>query len=146
MARKMEVYDNVIPASNSSMAKGLFLLGHYFDKQEYVDHAAQMLNNVTTQMTSYPSGHSNWALLTLYFSEPFYEVAISGTDAKKLKAELDKSYHPNKLYIGSSKESNMPLLENKFVKNESYIYVCRNKTCKLPVKTAKEAAQQLTAN
>ncbi|MFI5135878.1 MAG: thioredoxin domain-containing protein, partial [Chitinophagales bacterium] len=35
IARKMEVNDNVIPASNSSMAKALFTLGIYFDDENY---------------------------------------------------------------------------------------------------------------
>ena len=46
IARKMELTDNVIPSSNSSMAKGLFYLGHYLDNKKYLDISEQMLNNV----------------------------------------------------------------------------------------------------
>jgi len=52
IARKSEVTDNVTPASNSSMAKGLFLLGHLFDEPRYIALATGMLNNVKPQMRS----------------------------------------------------------------------------------------------
>ena len=46
IARKMEVNDNVIPASNSVMANNLFLLSHHYGREDYKDKAVQMLNNV----------------------------------------------------------------------------------------------------
>ena len=39
---KIEFRDNVIPSSNSIMAKNLFKLYHYFDKQEYFDLSKKM--------------------------------------------------------------------------------------------------------
>jgi hypothetical protein len=33
------------------------------------------------------------------------------------------------------------LLKNRFVEGETYIYVCVNKACKMPVKTVKEALE-----
>ena len=46
IARKIEINDNVIPASNSQMAKNLYVLGHYFYDYEYIIKAKVMLNNV----------------------------------------------------------------------------------------------------
>jgi hypothetical protein len=40
----MEVADNVIPSSNSEMAKNLFFLGLYFDN--WLQKSKQMLTNV----------------------------------------------------------------------------------------------------
>ena len=37
ITRTIEFRDNVIPSSNSIMAKNLFKLYHYFDKQEYFE-------------------------------------------------------------------------------------------------------------
>ena len=65
ISKSMEVSDNVIPASNSVMAKNLFLLSHYFNEKTYKERSIQMLNNVKEQMPSYGSGYSNWALLML---------------------------------------------------------------------------------
>ena len=46
IARKMQVNDNVIPASNSVMANNLFVLSHHYGREDYKDKALQMLNNV----------------------------------------------------------------------------------------------------
>ena len=46
--------------------------------------------------------------------------------------ELNKKYVPNKLFVGSFKNSNMELLQEKFVQGSTMIYVCKNKVCQLP--------------
>lgn len=144
VARKMEVNDNVIPASNSSLAKGLFLLGKYYDNKAYSKMAETMLNNVSARMESYPSGYSNWAMLYLNEVHPFYEVAIVGEDCLTKKAELRNQYVPNKLLLGSKNEDQLPLLEGKYVEGETYFYVCVNKACQLPVTEPKDALKQMT--
>src|ERR1035441_5507660 len=139
IARKMEIHDNVIPASNSSLAKGLYLLGIYFENKEFKTIARQMLNNVKKDMKGYPSGYSNWAILMTYIIEPFYEVVITGKNAHAIRQELNNHYIPNKIIAGSTLASSMPLLEGRFEDNETLIYVCVNNTCQLPVKTIEEA-------
>ncbi len=142
VARKFELHDNVIPASNSSMAKALFYLGHYFDQPTYLEYSTTMLNNVLDGMPDYGQGHSNWGMLLLHHLHPFYEVAVVGKKADQLRTELDHHYVPNKLLLGSKGDSNLPLLENKFVQGKTLIYVCLNKTCKLPVTTVADALEQ----
>ncbi|MBG7630462.1 MAG: thioredoxin domain-containing protein, partial [Bacteroidetes bacterium] len=46
ITRKMEIEDNVIPASNSIMAKNLFKLSHYYSNNYYLKVSKQMLHNV----------------------------------------------------------------------------------------------------
>ena len=46
IARKMEINDNVIPASNSIMARNLAKLSHYYSNPYYLKTSKQMLNNV----------------------------------------------------------------------------------------------------
>ena len=143
VARKMELNDNVIPASNSSLAKSLFRLGHYYYDTTYTRMAIQMLNNIKPHMATYPSGYSNWGMLMLDNVTTFYEVAIVGKEANKKRMELNDYYIPNKLYIGSYAESKLPLLQNKLVVGETIIYVCVNNACKLPVNEVAEAVKLL---
>ena len=143
ISRSIEYRDNVIPASNSMMAKNLFKLSHYFDNEHYRNTAMTMLNNVKPEMQEYPSGYSNWYDLMLNYSNPYYEVAIVGDNAKQKISELNKTYLPNKLIAGSTSENNMPLLENRFNPNSTLIYVCVNRACKLPVKEVEEAIKFL---
>jgi len=143
VTRNMEYRDNVIPASNSIMAKNLFKLSHYFDNEYYNKTAINMLNNVKPEMQDYGSGYSNWLDLMLNHTNPFYEVAISGKEAINKIKELNKTYIPNKLIAGSTQESNMPLLKNRYVEDETYIYVCVNKACKFPVNDSEKAIELL---
>ena len=139
VARKMELSDNVIPASNSSMAKSLYLLGELYYEKSYTEKAKQMLKNVEAQIPQYISGYSNWGILMLNNVQSFYEIAISGKKAHQKRNELNKHYIPNKLVLGSETASTLPLLELKEVNGTTLIYVCYNKTCQKPVETINEA-------
>ena len=139
VSRSIEFRDNVIPASNSIMAKNLFKLSHYFDNEHFSKTAMTMLNNIKPEMQEYPSGYSNWFDLMLNYTKPYYEVVIVGADAKQKINTLNKTYIPNKLIAGSTSKNNMPLLENRYNPNHTLIYVCVNKACKLPVSEVKDA-------
>ncbi len=143
VSRSIEYRDNVIPASNSIMAKNLFKLSHYFDNEHFSATAMTMLNNIKPEMQEYPSGYSNWFDLMLNYTQPYYEVAIVGANVKQKIDELNKTYIPNKLIAGSTSENNMPLLENRYNPNNTLIYVCVNKACKLPVSKVKDAIKFL---
>ncbi|WP_296317366.1 thioredoxin domain-containing protein [Winogradskyella sp. UBA3174] len=143
IARKSEVLDNVIASSNSVLAESLFKLGHYYSNKTYLEMSKQMLSNVNADIEKSPTAYSNWLKLYLNYSNPYYEVAISGSEAQTKLKELDKFYMPNILISASTKESSLPLLENKYIENETYIYVCINGTCKLPVTSSSKAREQV---
>jgi len=143
VTRNVEYRDNVIPASNSIMAKNLFKLSHYFDNEAYYNTATTMLNNVTPEMTTYPSGFSNWLDLMLNYTNKYYEVAIVGEHVFEKIKGLNETYIPNKLIIGSKTDNNLPLLKNRYIDDETLIYVCVNKACKLPVSEVDRAIQLL---
>ncbi|MGZ4055489.1 MAG: thioredoxin domain-containing protein [Bacteroidia bacterium] len=144
ITRKMEISDNVIPASNSSIAKSLFTLGHHFENEEYIVISRKMLNNMLPEIENYGAGYSNWALLLLNFCQPFYEIAIVGKSVDEKKKSFNKHYLPNGIFAYSATESSLPLLKNRFVENDTLIYVCENKTCKQPVKEVEEALKQIS--
>ena len=141
LSRNVNFRDNVIPSSNSMMANNLFLLSHYFDNEYYLDTAKSMLNNISPEFDLYPDGFSNWLDLMLKLSDSFYEVAVVGEDALIKATEINKNFKPNKLIIGSLIESDLPLLENRYVDGDTFIYVCVKKACRLPVKTSEEALE-----
>jgi uncharacterized protein YyaL (SSP411 family) len=143
VARKMEINDNVIPASNSVMANVLYDLGTLLDNRIYKQKAIIMANNVKPDMEKYASGYANYATLMLKEIVPFYEVAIVGKDAHKKALDLNADYHPNKLVLGSTKESNMELLQEKYVQGSTMIYVCENKACQMPTTSIIKALKLL---
>ena len=141
IARKSELGDNVIPGSNSVMARNLQKLGELLYNEDYLTRAKTMLAtiNQNIQQSQQPSYYSNWLQMAIDVSRPPYEIAIMGDDAQAVALEMMQSYRSDAIYLGETKESELPLLKYKYVDGETMIYVCQNKTCKLPVSDVQEA-------
>ncbi|HRG51494.1 MAG TPA: thioredoxin domain-containing protein [Bacteroidia bacterium] len=143
ISRKMELADNVTPASNSSMAKALFKLGHHLDQPQYIAHSQTMLNNVVPEVLGYAEGYSNWAMLLLQMVHPFYEISIVGKSVDEKRQAFNKHYLPNKIFAGSKGDSELPLLKGKHETGKTLIYICSNNTCNAPVHEVAEAIGQI---
>ncbi|WP_183573166.1 thioredoxin domain-containing protein [Mucilaginibacter sp. X5P1] len=143
IARKSEIMDGVIPSSNSVMAHNLRKLGLLFDVQEYLDISAQLLRNILPHMAKYGSAYSNWASLLLNEIFGVYEVAITGTNAEAFRMEIENNYIPNKIILGGTKGS-LPLLQDRF-NNTTQVFICKDKTCSLPVDNITDALKQINS-
>ena len=141
IARKMEINDNVIPSSNSVMAKNLFRLGIFYANEEYSLRAKQMLTDVYESMPQYGSGYSNWAQLALFYNHVFHELAIVGSDAQDQLSKFNKEYLPHVLFAGGEQEEIPFLLDRK--KGETYFYVCQGEQCNAPVENYIAALNQI---
>tara|TARA_Y100000782_G_scaffold115487_1_gene159073 strand:+ start:5129 stop:7243 length:2115 start_codon:yes stop_codon:yes gene_type:complete len=143
IARKTEIMDNVIPSTNSAMAKVLYQLGIYIEDQRFLEMSEQMLNNVQMMMSKYGSSFSNWGILMNWLVFPHYEVVFTGEKSVDQLHSFTQHYIPNALLAGSKTPSTLALLQNRVVNGKSLIYVCQNKACKLPVETVEEALEQV---
>jgi len=133
IARKMEISDNVIPSSNSEMGKNLFILGHCFYNDQYINMSAKMLNNVRQHALQGGIYYANWDILMSWFASAPYEVSVVGKNSDLVRKELSAHYLPNVILSGTKSESNLPVLEGKWSADETLIYVCRNHVCQSPV-------------
>jgi len=141
-ARKFDVTDNVIPASNSVLAKCLFYLSFYFNLPHYREKAVKMAISVIPKATQSVSGYSNWMDLLLHLSKPFYQVICTGPEAMSHLKKLQLLPLANILMAGNSAESQIPLVSDKKT-NESKFYVCFNQTCLPPVNHVADALNHL---
>ena len=98
-----------------------------------------MLKNVLPEIKQNPSGYSNWLSLLENYRKPFYEVAVVGSEANTKAVAFRKKYLPNTLVASSIKNDTLPLLLNRFIEDETMLFVCQNYTCKLPVEKIEEA-------
>ncbi|NNE30114.1 MAG: thioredoxin domain-containing protein, partial [Saprospiraceae bacterium] len=135
ITRKMVLGDNVIPGSNSSIARALHKLGLYYYNQDYLDKAQKMLNNIMPNLieSGQPGFYSNWCGMLLDQVNPPYEIAIVGQDFGTPQKALLGKYLPNKILLGGPDEGSLELLKEKLQDGETLIYVCQNKVCKFPV-------------
>lgn len=142
IARKMEINDNVIPSSNSVMAKNLFYLGHLFDRSDWKEDAQLMLMNIYDGMEHYGSGYSNWAELLLHYVRSFYTVALAGEKIMDKRLELQQFYLPNTLIFGGL-GNELDLLKDKTSSETGTFSVCFEGTCLLPSENIGEVLLQL---
>jgi len=139
IARKMDLNDNVIPASNSIMAHNLWNAGHLFENSNWISDARQQLSNIYDGMEMYGSGYSNWAILLLHQLNEFYQFVVSNKNTTSDK--LFQLYLPD-VQIAYASES-IPLGKHKSSADERY-YICSEKNgCLPPVQNLDDALEIL---
>jgi uncharacterized protein YyaL (SSP411 family) len=142
--RKHELHDNVTPASNSTLAHVLFQLGRYYANDVYRETALRMLDVLSGSILKYGWYHAGWARLICDIVFPSFEVAITGPDAREKVMELESQFLPHVLICGSVTESFLPLLEQRYKPGETWLYVCEDQTCELPVNKVEIVIDQVT--
>ncbi|MBC3541505.1 thioredoxin domain-containing protein [Rufibacter sediminis] len=147
IARKKEIFDNVVPASNSVMAMNLHFLGLFLGKERYSSLSDKMLSKVRDLVVQEPSHLANWASLYSLKLKPTAEIALVGPEAHSFRNLLQQHFMPNALLVGTKEEnsSTLPLLEDRTAPNgQTTIYVCYNHACQLPVTSVAEALDQVS--
>ena len=142
--RTLETTDNVVPASNSIMAKNLFKLSRFYFEKTYEDRALQMLKRMQENLSENGQNHANWLALNLFMDQPFYEVAIVGENYTSTLLSLEKNYVPNAIFSGTEKDSELPILKDRYSEDQTLIYVCQHGSCKLPVTDISKALRSLS--
>jgi hypothetical protein len=146
IARKKEIFDNVIPASNSAMARNMYRLSLFLYKDDWKELAESMLSRIKRILLTEPSYLTNWACLYAETAAGIAEIAIAGIESNTIRKQIDQRYLPNKIMAGAFKESGLPILKERIAKGEkTQIFVCFDKVCQRPVDSADEAIQILTS-
>ncbi len=127
------------------MARNLFQLGILLGNDEWKKMATDMASRLAELIESEPGyffqlGKSCFPRS----SRQWAEVVIAGKEAQKIRKELHKQYLPFARLLGTESESSLPLFEGRQAKGDkTWIYVCFNKSCQLPVETVEETLKQL---
>jgi uncharacterized protein YyaL (SSP411 family) len=146
ITRKKEIFDNVIPSSNAIMAHNLLALGTILDRDDWKERAAAMTTSFSNLIKGEPNYMSYWAIVYTAIRKGLAEVAIVGDGLHDIRKDLQQHFYPFALYFGTKDASTLPLLSDKTANGQSTVYVCRNKTCQLPVHSAKDAEEQIVKN
>jgi len=142
-ARKIEIYDGVIPSGNSVMATVLNSLGTFLHNPDYVEKSRQMLLAMETRFTRFPAAYSKWAQLALSKPKNQNIIAVVGANAVSLIKDLLSGNLQGALVFGSKTESSLPYFENRYVIGKTLIYICSGTQCLAPVETVEEAIRLL---
>ncbi len=143
IARIIKTDDGVLPSPNAVMAHNLFVLGHLHYDTGFLEKSKSMLSSIMPLIGESAASYSKWNTLLLHNTFAYYEIAVVGKNALPLVNNLNQKSIPNTLVVGSLSESDFPLFKDRYKEDGTFIYVCQNSTCKLPVKTVDEAMVQL---
>ncbi len=125
IVRKMEIQDNVIPASNSIMAHNLLELSLLTDNELYYSTALQMYQNVAEGIENSGENYANWARFALRIAKG---VSCIHAPKNRQNAEI------------------LPILSAyvlvKYVENDFYT-VCGNGSCSAPMESLEEVKEEI---
>lgn len=148
IARKKELFDNVIPASNSMMAQQLFALGRLLGRSDYMEQAARMLGTMLPLLEKELQYLSHWGSLYAFMAAPHTEVAVVGPGAEQAAAQLRARFLPFSLCMGAeTPDDRLPLFQGrKAIDGRLTFYVCKGQHCLRPLHTLEEAAAAISAS
>ena len=138
IAEKYDVSDDVIPSSNSMIAKSLIKLGYLFDKSEFHQMVDEMLNRVNAKIVKYPTMYGNWLQVLLWKHKGFYQLIFT----MELNDKLELKYYPNLLRCNLNGKAGLPLLIEK-EKRKNVFYLCKDKVCNLPETSIDKVIQRI---
>ena len=102
-----------------------------------------MVSSVKEKIDGNINFYSVWANNILNRVELFYEIAVIGKDADSKTKLISEKMLPNVILVQSNTESKIPLFIDRYFEDETYIYVCQNKTCQRPETNIKYALDQI---
>lgn len=139
IARKKEIFDNVIPASNSIMAENLLILGRLLDRQDYASRARTMLEAAAAFIQEEPVYMSNWGLALLRLKAVPCEAVLDDAEPGQTLQQLNQAFHPFVLYARSSESGVIPLAQGKRSQQKPAIFICPGNSCLAPVYEVQKA-------
>ncbi len=139
-----DIYDNVIPASNSVMAINLLCLANYFERPDWSGRSFQILSDVSPRLLRHGINFANWGRLLLYNIHPLYTLVICGPEAGPKIKEINPMYIPDVIIAGSAMEKReIPVFRDRFKRGQTWFYVCSMGSCKTPVDKLESALEQV---
>lgn len=144
IARKKELFDNVIPSSNAIMAENLHWLAIINQNHEWSILSNKMVHQLKNIMKNEPRYMSQWLSLYLLKSEGSYEIMIAGAEAKEQqKALWKKGLHNSLVFCVPEKSESSFFSGKRPIDNQITYYVCQNGACKQPVFSQKEVLNSI---
>lgn len=146
IARKKEIFDNVIPSSNSIMAENLLILGRLLDRPDYTTKARTMLEAAAALIQDEPVYMSNWGIAMLRLKAVPCEVVVDDEQPEEILKQLAAIFHPFILFAKADDNGIIPLAKEKTLSQRPSIFICPDNSCLHPVRDADKAAELLTVH
>ncbi len=142
--RNKEFYDNATPSGNSMMVNNLLRIAILTGNTTYKERAYKMMSLLKKSILQYSSSFGYWLCAVLKTVYSYAEVAVSGKEAGEFTNEILRQYYPHMIiHTDNVGNSNYPLLNRRFPEQGTFIYLCRNNVCNLPVSSVQDFIKEL---
>jgi uncharacterized protein len=143
LTNKIEIFDNVIPSSNSVMFHNLLILGKIYNDKLYIN----LYNEMTKKLKKYLNNYefmSNWIFINEINQKMINEIEIKDISYNhKITKEINSWYLPNKILMYNNRPFSL------YTKNENLklsIYLCRNNVCNETIHSINNLKNTITTN
>ena len=137
ITRKKEVYDGAIPSGNSVALVNLVRLSRLTGDQSLEHAANEMIKFFSSEVLEYPRHHAMFMIgLDLFWNGSSEVVIVGQEDAQGMINTLHEKFLPFTVWVlrSSSAEKVLPWISEYVMTNKkATAYVCKRRTCKLPV-------------
>jgi uncharacterized protein YyaL (SSP411 family) len=153
-ARVKESHDGPAPSGNSVAALNLVRLAELSGDRAFRDAAERTLRAFAGELEARPSGHTTMLAALDLLLNGAREIVITApkwSAAEKMKAEVFRTFMPDKVLLVATRETFEELSEMSILLKgrrpgaKARAFVCENFACKLPADTVEVLASQLAA-
>ena len=113
-----------------------------FNEASWKERALKMAVSINGVVIKYPTSFGMWACVIYDIFKGFNEIAVVGERCKDIVSEIVSRYLPNKIIQSAPGDHpGFPLLADRYVKDKTNVYLCRNYSCLQPVERVAELMQ-----
>ncbi len=143
LTNKIEIFDNVIPSSNSVMFHNLLILGKIYNDKLYIN----LYNEMTKKLKKYLNNYefmSNWIFINEINQKMINEIEIKDISYNhKITKEINSWYLPNKILMYNNRPFS---LNTKHENLKLSIYLCRNNVCNETIHSINNLKKTIISN
>lgn len=142
-------YDLSLPSGNSVSAFVMLRLHHISQEQNFLKIFTSIMESQAQMAAENPFGFGYFLnALSIYLQTPL-EISIVNTENSELCNYLLSNYFPNSFMVTIQNEnqlsnlSEFPFFTGKSFEEKTSVFICKNFTCSLPLRTVDEVKSHL---
>ncbi len=133
LIRKIDTYDGATPSANVILIEQIRILGNLMGQEDWIAEAESLLLRMRGAASRYPLSFAYWATALQRYTKGYRQLIIAGPEAFELRRLCAQKYLPEHYIFAAEEKSSLEILQDKFWKGETRLYVCNNFSCQPPV-------------
>ncbi len=142
-------YDLSMPSGNSVAANALLKLYHLTQEKKFLDISTKIMKAFGVMAAENPFGFGYLLNAIYLFLQSPTEITLLNTQGKEIYDYLTKQFLPESILVTIQNNSQLqgltkyPFFAGKEFGNDTTVFVCKNFSCSLPLKTIPEIEKLL---